>query len=628
MRLIPIRLVSGSATALVRELSSSVACFQDTCNVYVLRRGGEAVLVDFGSGAVLDHLDALDVQRVTDVLVTHHHRDQVQGLQRAAQAGIRIWVPPVERDLIDDVAVHWQGRPIDNDYDLREDRFSLLEPVAVSGTVDEYRTRRYGAFDVFTLPTPGHTVGSVTYLVEVDGRRVGFSGDLLYDGGRVWSLAATQWSVSGVEGQAATILSCGALLEREPDLLLPSHGGPIVDPPDSLGRARDRLHELAELRREQPWDLDGWLRHPWEAITPRLLMNRTSLAISYALLSRDGAALLIDWGYDQTTGLPLGTERAARRPMLTSIDVLCRDFGVQRLEAVVLTHYHDDHVAGVNLLRDVHGTEVWAPEEVAPVVEDPARFDLPFLWFDPIAVDRRLVSGEPVPWREYEITAYHLPGHTYYAGAISFEVDGLRVVATGDQQVAVGADQPTPFVPASSRAILNYQYRNRFRIDDYVASAELYRALRPDLIVSGHWPPQEVDDDYLRRLAEDGRRLAELHRELLPLEEVDFGAEGFGARIEPYRSRVDGDEPLDLEVTVRNPFGHQAEVEARLVAPAGWAADEPVRRAEVAPRDEAVLAFRVRSGGARPVRRARLAVELTVDGVRFGQQAEALVDVA
>src|SRR5689334_12238101 len=171
------------------EVAPGIGRYADTCNVYVLRSGAEAVLIDFGAGDVLEELDAKGV-RVTDVLVTHHHRDQVQGLQRAVDAGIRIWVPPVERPLIDGIDRHWQARPIDNDYDLLQDRFSLLESVSVTGTVPEYRTHRYGGFDVYTLPTPGHTVGSVTYVVEVEGRRVAFTGDLLYGEGKVWSLAA------------------------------------------------------------------------------------------------------------------------------------------------------------------------------------------------------------------------------------------------------------------------------------------------------------------------------------------------------------------------------------------------------------------------------------------------------
>src|SRR5918992_5491186 len=67
------------------SISPDVFRFRDTCNVYVLRSGRAAVLIDFGSGAVLDHLAELGVDRVTDALVTHHHRDQVQGLERAAK---------------------------------------------------------------------------------------------------------------------------------------------------------------------------------------------------------------------------------------------------------------------------------------------------------------------------------------------------------------------------------------------------------------------------------------------------------------------------------------------------------------------------------------------------------------
>src|SRR5919107_4353953 len=126
----------------IDEVAPGVVRLADTCNVYVLRSGRDAVLVDFGSGAVLDRLEELGVDRVTDVLVTHHHREQVQGLARAP--GARVWVPPHELELFAGVERWWASRPVENDYDLREDRFSLLEDVEVSGTVDEYRTRRYG----------------------------------------------------------------------------------------------------------------------------------------------------------------------------------------------------------------------------------------------------------------------------------------------------------------------------------------------------------------------------------------------------------------------------------------------------------------------------------------------------
>jgi glyoxylase-like metal-dependent hydrolase (beta-lactamase superfamily II) len=590
--------------------------YRDTCNVYVLRSGGDAVLIDFGSGAILDHLAELELDRVTDVLVTHHHRDQVQGLARAVEAGARIWVPPIEHDLIARVDRHWLTRQVENDYDVREDRFSLVEPVPVDGGVDEYRTRRYGAFDVFALPTPGHTVGSVTYLLELGGRALAFTGDLLYGDGKVWSLAATQWSYNGVEGQASTVLSCSMLADRSPDVVLPSHGDPIEDPVPALERTKARLRELIDLRSSDPWDLDEWHRKPWVPLTPHLLRNRTSFATTYALLSDSGAALLIDFGYDLASAVLLPTERSARRPLLATFDALRRDFGVERIEVVVPTHFHDDHVAGINLLRDVEGTQAWVPENVAPVLADPRRFDLPCLWFDPIAADRVLPLGEPVRWQEYELTLHPLPGHTLYAAAIEFDVDGKRVLATGDQDA----------FDADGTAAPNYQYRNRFRIDDYVRSAELYRSLRPDLFVTGHWGALHVDDAMLERLLEHGRRVAELHRELLPLEDVDFGAEGFGARIEPYNSVVPRGDVLVLDVTARNPFDRPAEATLRLVTPRGWEVSPETQEVSLESLGESTARFEVTIGNA-SAPRVVVAAELTVDDVAFGQQAEAIVTV-
>jgi len=337
------------------------------------------------------------------------------------------------------------------------------------------------------------------------------------------------------------------------------------------------------------------------------------MAHSYVLLSDSGAALLFDFGYDLTTGHPSASERAARRPLLASLDALRRDHGVERVEVVVPTHFHDDHVAGIGLLRELEGTEVWAPENVAPVLEQPTRHDLPCLWFDPIPVDRVLPLGKTFAWREYELTAHAQPGHTLYAAAIEVEVDGKRVLAIGDQQATEG-----------QRDVANYYYRNRFRIDDYVASAALYRRIRPDVIVSGHWYPREVTDEYLERLERDGRRLAELHRELLPLEEVDFGAEGFGARIEPYRSAVAAGGTVELEVAVLNPFDREETASVRLVVPAGWPEPE-ARELVLAPHAEGVMRFSVVAGA--PASRARVGADLTVGGVPFGQQAEALVDV-
>jgi glyoxylase-like metal-dependent hydrolase (beta-lactamase superfamily II) len=586
-----------------------VSCFRDTCNVYVLRSGAEAILVDFGDGDVLDHLAELEVERVTDVLITHHHRDQLGGLRRAVEAGIRVWVPPFEESLIAGVSEHWATRRTMNDYDLREDRFSLIEPVPVTGAASEYRTVRVGAFDVYTLPTPGHTVGSVTYLIEVDGQRLAFTGDLVHADGKVWSLAATQWSYSGTEGQGSTIASLCILEDIAPSVVLPSHGDAIAEPETSLRTTRERVQELLNLRRLEPWDIGDMVRHPWDPVTAHLLRNRASFASNYALVSKDGPALLFDVGYDVLTGLTPSTERGARRTLHFPFEALKRDHGVDRIEAMIPTHYHDDHVAGLELLRTLEGAEVWAPANVAPIIAGPERFDLPCLWWEPIAVDRELPLEETFTWREYEIRVHPMPGHTLFAAAFEVEVDGKRVLIIGDQH---SNDR--------QRALLNYQYKNRFHAGDYTRSAELIRATRPDIIVSGHWAPQPVTDALIEQLTSDARRLEELHGELLPADGP--GTEGFVARIEPYRTTVAAGASFELEIAVWNPFDSAESASIGIIAPAGWTAP-PQQEVELDARGEARVRFELTAGG----RGGLVAADVTIGDRRFGQQAEALVAV-
>lgn len=607
------------------RISENVFRVTDTCNVYVLRSGSEGVAIDFGSGAVLDLLPDLGIERIVDVLVTHHHRDQVQGLDRALAAGARVWVPPVEQDLFRFADDLWQARRVDNDYDVRQDRFAPLTSVAVTGVLPEYRTVRFGDYDIEVLPTPGHTVGSLSFLVDVDGKALAFTGDLIAGPGKVWSVAATQWTYNGIEGVGATWHSVLDIRDRNLDVLLPSHGAPIPKPGPAIDLLATRLHGLIDHRgglAPPPRgfgvaDLADWRDRPYQVLSPHLLLNRTSQSRSYALLSDSGKALLIDFGYDFSTGMPPPGDRTSRRPLLATIDTLKRDHGVDRIDVVVPTHYHDDHVAGFNLLREVEGTAVWAAENFSSILSEPSRYDLPCLWYDPITVDRSIALERAITWEEYELTLYELPGHTLYACAIAFEVDGMRVVASGDQQGTV---------PGVEAEYFGYTYRNRFDHRDYRRSAELYRRLKPDLLISGHWEPRHVTDAYLRMLLERGTALESLHEQLLPFESFDLGAEGTAAWIRPYRSTVPTNGALVVEVEVRNPFRFAGVAVIELALPSGWTAI-PVRAELPLPATGTATQSFTISVGAHEVRRARIGCDITIEGYRLGLAAEALATV-
>jgi glyoxylase-like metal-dependent hydrolase (beta-lactamase superfamily II) len=604
------------------RITDQLYLFRDTCNVYVLCSENEAVLVDFGSGAVLDHLVDVGVERVSNVLMTHHHRDQGQGLARAVEAGMRIWVPHTEQDLFHSVDAHWQAREIYDNYNVRQDRFSLLESIPVTGTLQDYETRSFGAYSMTVLATPGHTTGSISLLLELNGRKILFCGDLIYAPGKVVSMSATQWTYNGAEGVAAGLASLLDLQDRQIDLLLPSHGDPIVNPKEAIALLIERFWELLQRRQQNP-RLFQLRERPYQLVlpdgeganragTPHLLMNRASMANMYVLLSENGNALFIDFGYDFVTGIAAGSDRASRRPWLYTLPALKAQFGVQKIDVVLPTHYHDDHVAGCNLLRRVEGTQVWAAENFADLLERPSYYDLPCLWFDPIPVDRILPLGQPIAWQEYTLTLHPLPGHTRYAIAVEFEVDGVHVLATGDQY------------QGDDGLAWNYVYQNRYAMGDYAATVELYNRLQPDLIVSGHWQPLRVTPEYLQKIAEAAQALDRLHHELLP-EVPDLGVEGFLARIAPYQVHVTAGETTHFQAELRNPFPRPEEAIVRVVAPKGWVVDPVEQTDQIAAVHH--VSFQVTPPPGLVVRRARIAIDLTVAGQRFGQQAEALVTV-
>ncbi len=75
------------------QLSPSLWWYRDTCNVFLWTAGERGLLIDFGSGGILDELPATGVREIAAIAHTHHHRDQCGGDDRAVALDIPIWVP-------------------------------------------------------------------------------------------------------------------------------------------------------------------------------------------------------------------------------------------------------------------------------------------------------------------------------------------------------------------------------------------------------------------------------------------------------------------------------------------------------------------------------------------------------
>lgn len=129
------------------------------------------------SGPFLDDLAAAGFppESIDTVLCTHLHVDHVGWNTRLVDGE---WVPtfPNARYLFADVEwEHWQRDDSGMDQVLRADS---IQPVIDAGLVDLVTTDARLTSHVSLAPTPGHTPGHVSVLIESGGERAVITGDL------------------------------------------------------------------------------------------------------------------------------------------------------------------------------------------------------------------------------------------------------------------------------------------------------------------------------------------------------------------------------------------------------------------------------------------------------------------
>lgn len=106
-----------------------------------------------------------------------------------------------------------------------------------------------------------------------------------------------------------------------------------------------------------------------------------------------------------------------------------------RIEQILLTHAHLDHIAGLPALRQATGARVLAhPLEASMLERYLALFGLAKSAFPPLHLDVELVGGEEVSIGRQAGAVIHTPGHT--PGGLTLRVGGT--LFTGDTLFAQG----------------------------------------------------------------------------------------------------------------------------------------------------------------------------------------------
>jgi glyoxylase-like metal-dependent hydrolase (beta-lactamase superfamily II) len=607
-----------------RGVLPGVWLFRDSCNVYAIEGPAGVLVIDAGTGAWLDHLDELPGP-VAALALTHYFRDHAAGAVAAASRGIPVFVPEGDSGILAEPVEHVRARETYNIYDNIWDLFVPIEPTRIAGVLRDYEKTSLVGLEVHVIPLPGVTPTQVGLGVKLPGTddHLIFSAEAISAPGKMARVAPLQYNYNDLQGSANAYWSALQLRRLSPVALLPSLGTPILSGVDgALAALMESLREIGGVYRGVTGAFDAAETDDLVRVTDHVWLSTVGRACTWFLISERGKAMCIDYGYAwQNTRWPAYPSPTRRRALLHGLDGLKRRFEIDRIDTVLLSHFHDDHVCGVPLLQRLFGTRCVAPENFADLISQPHAHRFPCNWPTPIRVDRRLPLDRPFEWEEFTFTFAPMSGHTRFAALIGFEADGKRFAHTGDQYAfRVSTDDFT-----SNMLGPNHVYANGSLLDGYDQSGRWLSSWRPEIVLTGHNKAVQTNAAFFERINEWSELYRHAHERLLQLDDNQphFNVDGWAAWVWPYRLHLQNPAPASVRVTARNPLARVAELHLRLVGPAGWIGSEAV----VSAGSRAEIACELTITPDAPCQRQPFAVELIVEGQRYGQVAEGQITV-
>lgn len=510
------------------------------------------------------------------VLFTHQRRDETWAGRALVAAGAQAVVPEAERADFAEVAAFWAGfaRQRFHDYTHKSTKVPG-EPLPVARTVRGGETLAWEGLSVRVLDTPGYTRGAVTYLLDLDGQRVAFTGDLIYGDGRILDLYSLQDAIPeakmmayhGYAARLADLLnSLDRLAAERPTLLVPSRGPLIRNPSPAIARLtalarafyanylwtdahRYYLPEnlfLVKARRILGPDA----RVEWMTPAETRPLPPWIIPIDNArlILAQDGTGFLVDCGSQR---------------ILDELGRLQESGRCTTIEHIFVTHYHNDHTDQVARAAKRFNATVHASERNRDLLRDPAAYRLPCLTTEPIEVTGHSASGSRWRWKEYELTLFYFPGQTLHHDALLVTKD------TGEQFFFIGDS----FTPAG---VDDYCALNRNLLHEgmgYLHCLDLVSRQAPEAwLINQHVGPSfrfsARQRDELRGAL---RQRIRLLQDLLPWDDPNFGLDEGWARFHPYAPKVKPGQAVRLSLRLMNhsPVEQCFTVTPRL--PRGWA---------------------------------------------------------
>lgn len=611
--------------------------WSDTCNVYVVRDGDAALLINLGAGSVLDHLSEIGIRKVEWVLFTDHHREQCQGAARLHGSSTKLAAPLAERDLFE--------RPSD----FRKMKVSLGDLYAIHGASyvrppiqPIVLDRVFKTNDVFTwhgreflcVDTRGNSPGGMSFLFKSGEQFLVFSGDVMVSGARMQTWFDTEWDYGFAAGIQALRKSVDQLSHYSLFCLLPAHGPTIGRPGDELA---DYGRKLADLERlyVRGYGVEGAsVAYQDKVSKPTVVSNivqvlphlfkfkRPNFWPNFNLiLSDDGHALAVDCGLLDEKFLD------------TALQGLQEHYGLKAVDAVIITHMHGDHFLEAPHLRQTRGTRIWALQNMVDKMQHPEWFDYsaPIQAYgkklddgssvEGVRVDRAFKPGERFRWRGYRFTVDWMPGQTEFALCLTGRIDGRTVAFTGDN---IFGD---PDDPAQTGHEAMVAHNSAILEEGYIYGSEYLSRLKPDLLVGGHSFVMDHPAAFIERYRQWSYQMRDAFQALSSERDYRYWFDPFWVRAEPYRSQLEPGATRTIKLYVRNFRSHEQAHRVEIHTPPGITAEPAVIEGKLPSNSRRSFPVSIKASSEASPGVRIIGLDTTLDGHRYGERFDLILDV-
>ena len=203
----------------------------DGANVYLVALSKAGVLIDCGMRSEREIIEAnirqagVDPSDLTDLVLTHSHWDHSEaGAEWQRVHGIRVHLNSVGAEYLARGNLRLTGSR------LNEPGYEFLR-FRVDHLVGDEESFEVAGMIVTAHLVPGHTPDSTLLTLGLDGKRVGFCGDVTFGPNDRGRLGNVGWLCMLWESDLhAYRKSLKRMSKMEFDLLLPGHGSALVGP--------------------------------------------------------------------------------------------------------------------------------------------------------------------------------------------------------------------------------------------------------------------------------------------------------------------------------------------------------------------------------------------------------------